>query len=623
MDLYSIRRALSSGKSIYDLPLRVTHYSRVSTEKEQQKNSLKNQDTFYREKIFSVHNWVYVDGYTDNGITGTSTKKRNDFNQMVVDGLNGKFDLILTKEVCRFARNTLDTLQITRQLLSKGIGVVFELDNINTLETEGELRLTIMASLAQDESRRTSERTKFGFARSIEKGRVLGNNSIWGYKKDKCKLVVIEEEAHIVRRIYEIYSTNKVGIRKIGDELASEGIYAKEGKKFAYNTVKSILTNPKYKGFYCGGKTQTIDFLSKQRAYLDKSEWTEYKADENVVPAIVDEELWEQCNQILEKRSSKFKKECTCYINQYKYSKLIYCKHDGSIYWRGKWRESSGYDYWQCSKYKTKGLKGCTNCITVYTNELDLLIKDVFIDLQQNKPKFISTIVNKLNEITDTCKKEENEDIESLKNEIDSVKNEKKNLIKLYSMEKIDSNEFEEINNEYKVQIAELEKRLNYNKSIGQAEIRRENAKIFRKYFDYELDKNENVTEEFIREKINKIYVEKIGEYHIKVYICLRLGLELSESEKECICLGLTMCIEGAFALSFTPKREPCFTISGSSKISSSIEGETIPYPFAFTSSKAYAILSYSFLVEAKFVIVENKSPSFAISTPDISVKIL
>ena len=134
MELYEIRKALMSGKTIYDLPLRVTYYARVSTEKEEQKNSLENQDTYYKNKILSVPKWTLVNGYTDGGITGTSTKKREDFNAMVEDGLNNKYDLILTKEVCRFARNTVDTLQITRNLLSRGKGVYFELDNINTLE---------------------------------------------------------------------------------------------------------------------------------------------------------------------------------------------------------------------------------------------------------------------------------------------------------------------------------------------------------------------------------------------------------------------------------------------------------------------------------------------------------
>ena len=144
MNIYEIRKELSSGKTIYDIPLRVAYYARVSTEKEQQKNSLENQDDYYRDKILSNPNWTFISGYSDDGITGTCIKKRNDFKSMIEDGRNNKFDLILTKEVCRFARNTLDTLQITRELLSMGKGVYFELDNINTLEQDGELRLTKM-----------------------------------------------------------------------------------------------------------------------------------------------------------------------------------------------------------------------------------------------------------------------------------------------------------------------------------------------------------------------------------------------------------------------------------------------------------------------------------------------
>ena len=165
----------------------------------------------------------------------------------------GKFDLILTKEVSRFARNTVDTLTTVRNLLNCGVGVYFETDNINTLSNEWELRLTIMSSLAQDESRKLSERVKFGFKRSIESGHVLGSDNIWGYKKDKCKLVVDEEQAEIVRKIYELYATGKYGIRRIGDELAKLGYYADkvEKKKFVFSTIKGILMNPKYKGYYC------------------------------------------------------------------------------------------------------------------------------------------------------------------------------------------------------------------------------------------------------------------------------------------------------------------------------------------------------------------------------------
>ena len=173
MDLYTMRKELSEGKSIYDLPLRVTFYARVSTDKDEQANSLKNQVTYYPDFIKSVKNWTYVEGYIDEGISATSVLKRDDFLRMIDDSKLDKFDLILNKEISRFSRSTLDSIIYTQELLKNGVGVLFQSDNINTLLPDSELRLTIMASIAQDEVRKISERVKFGFKRAIENGVVL------------------------------------------------------------------------------------------------------------------------------------------------------------------------------------------------------------------------------------------------------------------------------------------------------------------------------------------------------------------------------------------------------------------------------------------------------------------
>ena len=393
MDLYTIRRELMSGKTIYDLPLRVTYYSRVSTEKDEQKNSLDNQEIYYKNKILDTPMWTLVDGYSDRGITGTSTKKRKDFNEMISDGLNDMYDLILTKEVCRFARNTLDTLQLTRSLLAKGKGVYFELDNINTLEQEGELRLTIMASLAQDESRRISERVKFGFKRSIEKGRVLGNNAIWGYEKDNCKLKMNEDEAKIVKRIYEIYASGDIGIRKVGKKLEEEGILTKKGETFAYSTIKNILTNPKYKGCYCGKKTEVIDFMSKERIEIPKEEWITYKAEENIVPQIVNDDIWQKCNEIMEKRSNKYTGTGDRWNNQYQYSNLLICTNDGKKFWRRKHRPTAKEEFWICSEYAKNGLKNCNNHTYIGTEELNSILSEFFSELLEKKSMILKEML--------------------------------------------------------------------------------------------------------------------------------------------------------------------------------------------------------------------------------------
>lgn len=203
MDLYKVRNELGMGKNVYDLKIRVTFYARVSTDKDVQLNSLSNQISYFTDLIKKNENWEYVDGYIDEGISGTSVNKREQFLEMINDGKNKKFDLILTKEISRFARDTLDSIKYTRELLDNGIGVLFLSDNINTLMPDSELRLTIMASIAQEEVRKLSERVRFGMKRSIEKGRVLGNNVITGYKKENGKLTIVPEEAEMVKLLYE------------------------------------------------------------------------------------------------------------------------------------------------------------------------------------------------------------------------------------------------------------------------------------------------------------------------------------------------------------------------------------------------------------------------------------
>ena len=183
MDVYSIRQQLKT-KSIYDIPLRVTFYARVSSEKDEQLNSLDNQISYYRDFIKKNANWEFVDGYIDEGLSGISTKKRENFNNMISDAKAGLFDLVITKEITRFARNTLDSIKYTRDLISYGVGVFFQNDNINTLDEDSELRLTLMSGIAQDELRKLSSRIRFGHQEAIKKNVVLGNSRIFGYRKD-------------------------------------------------------------------------------------------------------------------------------------------------------------------------------------------------------------------------------------------------------------------------------------------------------------------------------------------------------------------------------------------------------------------------------------------------------
>ena len=325
MDIYDIRNALSSGKTIYDLPLRVTSYARVSTDKDEQLHSLSAQIRYYNEFIRRNPQWIFVEGYIDEGISGTTVVKRENFQRMIQDAQLGHFDFIVTKEISRFSRSTLDSIKYTQELLQCGVGVLFESDNINTLMPDAELRLTIMSSIAQDEVRKTSERVKFGFKRAIENGVVLGNDRIWGYEKEKGKLVVKEEEAKIVRMIFDLYANERMGIRTIANYLSSHGYKNTKGNNFSFSTIRGILCNPKYKGYYCGRKSSKIDYKLKTVKHFPEDEWVMYKDEENV-PPIVSEELWDKANLILSKRSAKQSAEDKSgYQNRYPYSGKIIC----------------------------------------------------------------------------------------------------------------------------------------------------------------------------------------------------------------------------------------------------------------------------------------------------------
>ncbi len=214
MDIHTIRQQLRT-RPIYDIPLRVTFYARVSSESDEQLNSLDNQIGYYRELIQRNDKWTFVEGYIDEGLSGMTTKKRENFHRMIDDGREGKFDLIITKEITRFARNTLDSIQYTRELLSNGVGVFFQNDNINTFDEDSELRLTIMSGIAQDELRKLSSRVKFGHQQAIKNNVVLGNSRIFGYMKKDKRLVIDETEVQMVRELFTLYATDQYSMKQL------------------------------------------------------------------------------------------------------------------------------------------------------------------------------------------------------------------------------------------------------------------------------------------------------------------------------------------------------------------------------------------------------------------------
>ena len=206
---------------------------------------------------------------------------------MIEDAISGRFDMIITKEVSRFARNTIDSIKYTDYLLKNGVIVNFLNDNLNTLDETCEFRLTIMSSLAQDEVRKLSSRVKFGLERSVKDGKVLGGGNITGYYKEKGRLYINEEEASMIRMLFSLYATGKYGFRTIGKKLYEEGYKNTKGKPYADRVLRRMLTNPKYKGYYCGNISYIEDYKTHKKIYRPKEEWIIYK-DENI-PAIISE----------------------------------------------------------------------------------------------------------------------------------------------------------------------------------------------------------------------------------------------------------------------------------------------------------------------------------------------
>lgn len=400
MDIHSIRQALRT-KSVYDIPLRVTFYARVSSESDEQLNSLGNQVSYYEEFIRKNSAWEYVPGYVDEGLSAATTKKREDFHRMVEDGKAGLFDLIITKEITRFARNTLDSILYTRELLSAGVGVFFQNDNINTFDEDSELRLTIMSGIAQDELRKLSSRVKFGHAQAIKKNVVLGNSRIFGYVKDGGRLVIDEDEAPMVRELFDLYATGEYSMKQIETLFWDKGYRNHNGKKIAHTTMSGMISNPKYKGYYVGNKVKVIDLFTKKQKFLPPEEWVMFKDESGeIVPAIVEEALWDKANAVLKKRSEDVKgRQGICNHANLLTGKL-YCTHCGAAYYRRESvdRQGNKNSKWVCSGKIKAGADSCPS-FAIYEEELKPLLFDVFQEIRADADAMVEEYIRMYKEL--------------------------------------------------------------------------------------------------------------------------------------------------------------------------------------------------------------------------------
>ena len=458
MNVHRIRTEMRMGKSIYDLPLRVTYYARVSTDKDEQLNSLENQVQYYTEFIQSKPNWTYCSGYIDEGISGTSTKKRDSFNRMIADAKAGRFDFIITKEISRFSRSTLDSIQYTQELLEHDVGVFFQNDNINTLDSDSEFRLVVMAGVAQDEVRKLSERLKFGFRQAIKNGHVLGNDKLWGYDKKDCVLTINETEAQVVRRIFDLYANQQLGVRRISQVLYDEGFTSRKGNTFNVLTIRHILCNPKYKGWYCANKSQTVDYRSKRKIFLDEDEWVMYP--DPSIPAIVSEELWDRANALYKRRSeqARIHQSRAEFHNRYPYSGKIICEEHGTSFHRHTIKSKSGEkEVWQCKIYHARGKSACT-APQLRTTELDQIMAQIFDQLAKNKQAIVDAVVKVIQAVPD--EHDYAKDAQRLEAAIEELSAKKDRLLELSIAGAITVEEFKRRNDSFNIQLQNLENQM-------------------------------------------------------------------------------------------------------------------------------------------------------------------
>ena len=458
MEVRKIRAEMRNGRSFYDMPLRVTFYARVSTDQDEQINSLENQVQYYTELIQSRPNWRFVPGYVDEGISGGSTKKRDNFNRMIRDAKAGMFDFIITKEISRFSRSTLDSIRYTQELLDYNVGVFFQNDNINTLDTDSEFRLVIMAGVAQDEIRKLSERLKFGFRQAIKNGHVLGNDKLYGYDKKDCVLTVNEEEAEIIRIIFDLYGNQRLGTRTISKRLMELGYTSREGNAFNTLTIRHILENPKYKGWYCGNKSQSVDYRTKRNVLLDESEWVTYP--DPSIPAIVSEELWNRANALYKRRREEMKSHSSglSFHNRYPYSTKIYCEEHGTTFHRQVIQTKKGQqEVWQCKVYRSHGRAACS-APQIRSSDLDFILSDIFKELIRDKQKIIDSLVTVLTNIPKEV------DYGKLRcqveNEMDDLERKKNRLLDLSIAGALTVEEFKERNDAFNAQILDCQGKL-------------------------------------------------------------------------------------------------------------------------------------------------------------------
>jgi DNA invertase Pin-like site-specific DNA recombinase len=518
--------------------LKVAAYCRVSTDKDDQANSLISQRQYFADYITRHDDWSLIDVYYDEGISGTQTRKRVGFNDMIDEAMRGGIDLILTKEVCRFARNTVDTLSYTRKLKDNGVGVIFTIDNIDTRDSDGELRLTIMASIAQEESRKTSERVKWGQKRRMEQGVVFGRDMI-GYTVRNGQLAINEEEVPIVRAIFHKYTNEEKGTHVIARELSEEGLRPKRVKKWSNTVILRVLRNEKYVGDLCQKKTYTPNYLTHARKYNRGNEEMVYLKDHH--EPIIDRDLWNRTQEELLRRAPTEEMKSK-HSNRYWCSGKLYCGLCGGRYVSRTKKLKNGtiYKAWRCYAGAIHGsrkesddgeIRGCDNS-SINERALLTCMHYCICQLQTNQKELKKEILQEIRKVKGISDKKP--DAKRIAEKMENLNDKKRKAIDLMLDGLITKAELKEQTKWYDEQIADLTRQLTELTELSPDTQKKESdkSKQIDKFEQYITALDEIMTFDETNESLYREILDKMVIYHdntVEVWLkCIPFGMKLT-----------------------------------------------------------------------------------------------
>ena len=501
--------------------MNIAAYCRVSTEKEDQLNSLEAQKQFFAEYTKKTGDTL-VRLYADEGISGTKIKNRKEFLKMMSDAEHGLFDMVVVKDISRFARNTVDLLQNVRKLKALGIETQFLTANMTSMGNS-EFVLTIFGALAQEESANTSKRVKFGKKINAEKGRVP--NIVYGYDKtigDYFNLEINRQEADIVKQIYRWYLQENCGAAKIANMLNERGIRTKRNCSWSQNAVCRILTNELYTGKIINGKEEVADFLTGQRKEKDETEWMVVERPEL---KIIEQEDYEKAQEILHDRHAAFNMKKERQSNKHLFSTLIKCKECGWSFRRTVRTYKNTYVRWVCSGHNGRGADSCPNAVTVDEEELIEVLQEYFAGLLKAKKSVISYVVGQFQKVYKA--KDENLDYEKeLTAQLAKLQKTRQKYMDMYADDLISRDELNAKIGGMRKEIERLEnelKMISYNLTKGE-QLESVLTSTFKEIED--ITDVHQMTNTQLKRIIQKIEVDKEGNVDIYLRLLGDLGLD-------------------------------------------------------------------------------------------------